>query len=60
MVMAQDDLVRTKRLMGALLRMPPKPHSEMKLGRNKVVAKSSKSDSTALNKKGGRRPSKHG
>jgi hypothetical protein len=27
-----DDALRdTKRLMGALLRMPPKPHAEMKL-----------------------------
>jgi hypothetical protein len=26
-----EDIVQAKRLMGALLRMPPKPHSEMKL-----------------------------
>jgi hypothetical protein len=25
----------TKRLMGALLRMPPKPHEEMKLGKRR-------------------------
>jgi hypothetical protein len=30
----QDGIEQTKRLMGALLRMPPKPHSEMKLGKN--------------------------
>jgi hypothetical protein len=28
-----ENLTNTKRLMGALLRMPPKPHSEMKLRR---------------------------
>ena len=28
-----EKLRETKRLMGALLRMPPKPHSEMKLGK---------------------------
>ena len=28
-----EKLQETKRLMGALLRMPPKPHSEMKLGK---------------------------
>src|SRR5579862_55956 len=33
-----SDLRKTKRLMGALLRMPPKPHSEMKLGRREAVA----------------------
>ena len=31
----QKELEKTKRLMGALLRMPPKPHEEMKLGRRK-------------------------
>jgi hypothetical protein len=30
------DLEATKRLMGALVRMPPKQHDEMKLGRPKV------------------------
>jgi hypothetical protein len=29
--MGQRSLDETKKLMGALLRMPPKPHSEMKL-----------------------------
>ena len=28
-----DRIEATKRLVGALLRMPPKPHSEMKLGK---------------------------
>jgi hypothetical protein len=28
-------LEETKKLMGALLRMPPKPHIEMKLGKPK-------------------------
>jgi hypothetical protein len=32
--MSNDEgLSDTKRLMGALLRMPPKPHSEMKIGK---------------------------
>jgi len=30
------DVEQTKRLMGALLRMAPKPHSEMKLGKPKA------------------------
>jgi hypothetical protein len=33
--METDDLRKTKALMGALLRMPPKPHSEMKLKKAK-------------------------
>jgi hypothetical protein len=35
------DIEGAKRIMGALLRMPPKPHDEMKLGKRK--AKPSKS-----------------
>jgi len=31
----KDVLSETKRLMGALVRMPPKPHEEMKVGKNK-------------------------
>jgi hypothetical protein len=31
----RDKLEQDKRLMGALLRMPPKPHAEMKLGKPK-------------------------
>jgi hypothetical protein len=30
-----EQLNETKRLMGALLRMPPKPHEDMKLGGRK-------------------------
>jgi hypothetical protein len=30
-----DDLDATKRLIGALLRMPPKAHSEIKVGKSK-------------------------
>lgn len=29
----RDDLGETKRLMGALVRMKPKPHDEMKVGK---------------------------
>jgi hypothetical protein len=36
LIMAPDDIEKTKRLMGALLRMPPKPHSEMKIGKSKT------------------------
>lgn len=31
--MTPDDSEGAKKLMGALLRMPPKPHSEMKLNK---------------------------
>ena len=37
MAKSQPDLDSTKRLMGALVRMKPKPHEEMKVG--KKVAK---------------------
>ncbi|MGM4896435.1 hypothetical protein [Tardiphaga sp. 839_C3_N1_4] len=30
----------TKRLMGALVRMKPKPHEDMKVGKKKVAKKS--------------------
>jgi hypothetical protein len=36
-----DDLKGTKNLMGALVRMKPKPHEEMKIG--KAKAKKAKS-----------------
>jgi hypothetical protein len=50
--MTDDKHLRdTKRLMGALLRMPPKPHSEMKVG--KPISKRAKSPA----KKRGRRAS---
>lgn len=31
--MEKENLEKTRKLMGALLRQPPKPHKEMKLGR---------------------------
>jgi len=37
----QSDIEKTKRLMGALGRMPPKPHDEMKLGKVKVKKRKS-------------------
>jgi hypothetical protein len=30
---SEDDLDKTKRLMGALVRMKPKPHEDMKAGK---------------------------
>jgi hypothetical protein len=33
MAKSRDELGQTKRLMGALLRMPPKPHEDMKVGK---------------------------
>jgi len=56
----KDGLEQTKNLMGALVRMKPKPHEEMKLGRAKGVAESRKKDSSKRKKKSGRRPSKIG
>jgi hypothetical protein len=40
----KDDaqLAGAKRLMGTLLRMPPKPHSEMKMGKKRKKPKSKK------------------
>jgi hypothetical protein len=37
--MADDPLKETKRIMGALGRMPPKPHKEMKVGKPKEKKK---------------------
>jgi hypothetical protein len=37
-----DELERTKRLMGSLVRMKPKPHEEMKVGKKKKPSKSKK------------------
>jgi hypothetical protein len=36
-----SDLSDTKRLMGALVRMKPKPHEDMKLGKSKRKKKKS-------------------
>jgi hypothetical protein len=32
---SKEDLDQTKRLLGALLRMPPKPHDQMKIGKRR-------------------------
>jgi hypothetical protein len=32
---SKSDLDQARRIMGALVRMPPKPHDEMKLGTRK-------------------------
>jgi len=37
-----SDLDQTKRLMGALVRMKPKPHEEMKVGKKKPAKASAK------------------
>ena len=38
--MTKDHLLETKQLMGALVRMKPKPHEDMKVGnKKKVIAK---------------------
>jgi len=38
--MKQDDLEKTRKLMQALVRMPPKQHEEMKMGeKKKKIAK---------------------
>jgi hypothetical protein len=34
---SDDDMVRTKRLMGALGRLPPKQHKDMKIGKRKPL-----------------------
>jgi hypothetical protein len=38
MTQNRDKIEDTKRLIGALLRMPPKPHTEMKLGKKRGLA----------------------
>jgi hypothetical protein len=37
-----DELSETKRLMGALVRMKPKPHEEMKVGKKTKAKKTSR------------------
>jgi hypothetical protein len=37
----KDELEKTKSLMGALVRMKPKPHEDMKIGKSKVKKKTS-------------------
>jgi hypothetical protein len=41
MAKSDDDLDETKKLMGALVRMKPKPHEDMKVGK-KAKAKKKK------------------
>jgi hypothetical protein len=35
MTKPSSDFEQTKRIMGVLVRMPPKPHDEMKLGKRR-------------------------
>jgi hypothetical protein len=37
----EDQLKSTKAVMGALVRMPPKPHEDMKLGKPRAKSKKS-------------------
>jgi hypothetical protein len=46
----RSDLEAARRVMGALLRMPPKPHDEMKVGK-KPKPKKSQSPATKRAKK---------
>jgi hypothetical protein len=39
---SKDDLDKTIKLMGALMRMKPKPHEDMKIGKKKKAKKASK------------------
>ena len=39
MAKSRDDLNETKQLMGALVRMKPKPHEDMKVGKKKRAVK---------------------
>lgn len=50
--MTEDNLRETKRLMGALGRMPPKPHSDMKIGKISGKAKDSKKSRSVVKAKG--------
>jgi hypothetical protein len=45
--------LRTARLMGALVRMPPKPHDEMKLGKAKTKQAKSPKRKRATSTKSG-------
>lgn len=42
-----DDIENAKRLMGALVRMKPKPHGDMKLGPKKSIKKKKPTKRTA-------------
>jgi hypothetical protein len=39
--MKGDKLEATRRIMGALVRQPPKPHGKMKIGKRKAAKKNS-------------------
>jgi hypothetical protein len=41
MVDSKDRLEEAKRIMGALVRMPPKPHADMKIGKKREPAEAS-------------------
>ncbi|MHB8268235.1 hypothetical protein [Bradyrhizobium sp.] len=45
---SNDDIDGTKSLMGALVRMKPKPHEEMKVGKKSVSKKKKKSVSKEM------------
>ncbi|WP_158005693.1 hypothetical protein [Tardiphaga robiniae] len=40
MAKSSNEIEKTKALMGALVRMKPKPHEDMKVGKKKVGKKS--------------------
>jgi hypothetical protein len=46
----QDEVEDARRIMGALVRMPPKPHDEMKLGKAKAKSKKAASNKPNKNK----------
>jgi hypothetical protein len=43
-----DDIEKTKKLMGALVRMKPKPHEEMKVGKKKKPKRKAKKKGESL------------
>jgi len=42
MAKSSKDIEATKKLMAALVRMPPKPHEDMKVGKKPAVKKTKK------------------
>jgi hypothetical protein len=42
----KDDIESTKRLMGVLVRQPPKPHEDMKMGKKKPIKSPDRSPET--------------
>ena len=53
----EETVARAEAALKRMLATPHKTHAEMQLGRSKRVAESKNMDSTAVKKKGGRRPS---